>query len=403
MQHVTDLPTKHGRGLRLHGDQDAEEKQPEEQILEASNHRDERKVTTLRELLQRPDLETAPMWVGNGLLPRSGFIMVAGKAKEENSALVSQLCLSLLSGKPFLNQFSVEGVPRILYLHAEGSERLLRDIFASQVKGLELGLDDERLTNLIMMDGRHISLNNQTGFDEVGRLVKSSRADICVIDYLGLFCTDDINSSRVVKRLTEKFNNLSAKTDACFVLIRYFRPPRLHDKRHKSIHRILGSGAWGAHADAIWGLERAHSRTSDNLKKLQFVLRRGVAPKPTIILQNPSTKLFAPQTKSISHGRIKVEDIARELRACEPDGASASKFTEKCSALYDVSLIWIYKLLQLAKSQGLAFKGEGCRGKWHAGGGRNPDSLVGPTPINNGSLGATDSLSLEGSDGTSKS
>ena len=61
MPHVTYLPTKHGRGLRLHGDHDAEEKQPEEQILEASNHRDERKVTTLRELLQRPDLETAPM------------------------------------------------------------------------------------------------------------------------------------------------------------------------------------------------------------------------------------------------------------------------------------------------------------------------------------------------------
>jgi hypothetical protein len=221
------------------------------------------------------------------------------------------------------------------------------------------------MDKLVFYDGRGISLNTKAGFNKLGSLIEKHHADVGVLDPIGLFYTRETRNPDNVAEFTAHLNEISANTNSGWGLVGHFRKPRQEDSGQSFIHRILGSTAWIAYAEAIWGLQRAHYQRSDRLKKLEFLLRRAATPSPLYLVLDSNSRLFSPSDEGFSHRMIDVDDVLLELRRYEPDGVSAKVFAEECSNKYGVTPEYVFRLLANAKAQGLAQKEEGRLGKWH--------------------------------------
>jgi hypothetical protein len=243
---------------------------------------------------------------------------------------------------------------------------MLQDIVKRQIQGGDWNSIERNLDKLVFCDGRGISLNTKAGFDKLGSLIEEHHAGIGVLDPLGLFYTRETKNSDNVAEFTANLNRVSANTSSGWYLIGHFRKPRQEDSSQSFIHRILGSTAWIAYAEAIWGLQKAHIHRSDRFKKLQFLLRRAVTPPPLYLTLDPNTRLFTVSEEGASHRFIDVEDIVSELKRFEPEGIAATRFAEECGMKYAVTEAYVFRLLDAARLQGLAYKGDGRYGKWRA-------------------------------------
>jgi hypothetical protein len=350
---------------RKYRQEDENKEKPLSLEVESPTCNDGRRLLTLGDLIST-DLPDPPALVEGGLAPGTGYTLLAGEPKAAKTTLTLQLCLSLISGKPFLDQFPVHSAPRILYVYAEGSPSMLQNIVKPQIQGGDWNIVDKDMERLVFCDGRGISLNTKKGFDKLKSLIGEHTANVCVLDPIGLIYTRNTKDTDAVADFTASLNSISASTGVGWFLIGHVRKPRQEDSSQSFIHRILGSTAWIAYAEAIWGLQKAHIHRSDRLKKLQFLLRRAVTPPPLYLALDPNTRLFTVSEEGASHRFVDVEDIVLELRRFEPEGIAATRFAEECAMKYGVTDEYIFRLLNAAKLQGLANKGDGRYGKWRA-------------------------------------
>ncbi|MEA1964782.1 MAG: AAA family ATPase, partial [Candidatus Aerophobetes bacterium] len=106
---------------------------------------------TVKELLETK-LPEEEFLIRNGLMPKGGYILLAGATKEGKTILALQMGLHLISATPFLEQFPIKEKRRVLYLYAENTLNGLNNILDKQIAGLQQSFEisNDDLDNLIL-------------------------------------------------------------------------------------------------------------------------------------------------------------------------------------------------------------------------------------------------------------
>jgi len=327
-----------------------------------------KKAYTGKELLETK-FPFEPMWIGHGILPKSGYMIVAGDAKEGKSTLCIQMALSLISSHPFLGKYPIHDKARVLYLFAEGTMQGIQEILETQVKaarGIGWNIKDSDLENISFEEEKDLSLNQPagSGYAILSKIINRENADIVFIDPISLFCTTNLDKLENVSKLRAGLNKITGETGCTWVIIHHYRKPK--EDEGKAVHRIAGSAGWGNYCESFLGLEQAHKKRSENYKKINFLLRRAITPDPLFLFRDPSSRLFSIVGKDkVLQPSITISNVLAELNQYEPEGIEYMPFADKCSEKYGVSTQRIAGLLTDAEKIKKTFKERGKHGKWH--------------------------------------
>lgn len=339
----------------------------EREIVLSENHINESSTRTIELPTNLEDLLTCEFeeddeLIGGGILPKRGVLLLAGDPKIGKSTLISQMCLDLISGSPFLSEFAIESLVRVLYIFSEGSKKHLQRLYRSQLLGFGtagIQIDKECKRRLFVFNGRGLSLGKNEGIEQVKQLIGEFRVDVVVLDPICLFFDGDFNKGEVVAKLIRRLHQVAAECGTSFLIAHHFRKPR--DKGDdQPMHRVLGSSAWVAYVDTFLGLENWSARRSEYKKRLHFVLRHAEEHDPLCLTFNRETRRFSISEEDAV---ITVSCVVNELGRY-PNGVSYSDFTGDVASKFGVTTQRIAQLLAIAATMQLAFKAEGRNGKW---------------------------------------
>ena len=327
------------------------------------------KKFSARELLET-DLPPEQLWIGKGLLPEQGYMIVAGHAKQGKTILCLQMSLSLVSCHAFLDEFPIQKKARVLYLFAENTTYGLKEILKKQLEGAKRKgwfILPEDLERFQFEDSKGLMLNTKTGQEGLLKLVEDNKPDIVFVDPVGLFVSSDILRLDVVTKLINNLNLIAARTGCTWILIHHYRKPQ-EKGEEESVHKILGSSAWGNYCESFLGLERAHKQRSMNFKRLHFLLRREEAPEAMTLVRNPETLLYTAEDASEFYhiSSATAEDVVEILKHYK-NGAPYTVITSEAATRFGVTKTRIQELLNEARDLGLAYKEKGKFGKWCVG------------------------------------
>lgn len=185
-------------------------------------------------------------WLLNGLLVPGSTAMLAADASTGKSTLMVQMTLLLSAGRPFLEWRVTRPIPT-LYISAEGA----RDAFLFRVKtaAQSLGVPHNVDWFITAREFNDFDLRSSG----LLRQVKSSNAEIVILDTMGYFFSGDENDASDWKRYAmDPLRRMTAETGATFILV--------HHKNKRTdvdgYHAVRGSSAMTADLDLILLLDR---------------------------------------------------------------------------------------------------------------------------------------------------
>lgn len=321
---------------------------------------------TASDLLKK-EFPSGRFWVEKGLLPKEGYILLAGPTKEGKTTLSLQLSLHLITKTTFLNQFPIAEEARILYLFAENTLPGLQKILQKQVNGAhQFGwqISTKNLENLILQPGHHINFDYKKGLQLIDELIKEHGPDIVILDPISLFVSKDLNKLENVTRLVNSLLDIGSKRNCTWIIISHYRKPS--EQKTEPIYQVIGSSGFGNYCESFLGLERYHERRSAHYKILHFLLRQEETPDPIVLHRNPETLLFETvrEQEAIQAG-AKPEDIAKILKEKLGGKSSYTILVSLASKELGVKKGRITELLNEAREQGLIDKEKGRYGKWY--------------------------------------
>lgn len=319
------------------------------------------------ELLKK-DFPPGQFWVEKGLIPKGGYILLAGPTKEGKTTLSLQLSLHLATKTTFLNQFPVPKKARILYLFAENTLEGLKRILQKQVMGAEKfgwEISNENLKNLILQPGHRINFSYEKGIQLTDELIREHSPDIVILDPISLFVSKDLNKLENVTQLVTNLLDIGAKRDCTWIIISHYKKPS--EQKMDPIYQVIGSSGFGNYCESFLGLERYHERRSAHYKILHFLLRQEETPDPICLYRNPETLLFetVAKQKAIQAG-AKPEDVARVLKEKFGGKTSYSLLTSLVAEEFGITKARVGELLKEAKEKRLVAKERGQFGEWYA-------------------------------------
>ena len=370
---LTDWFSKHGRSK-----EELEELARKTPIFEAPvviNKASERlakqlaaQSITTRELLEL-ELPQDQYWIGGGLVPKNGYVLLAGTTKEGKTILALQIALCLVTGTTLLERFPIEEKAKVLFLYGENTRNGLQAIQRKQVNAAkEEGWQfiQEDLDNLILQEAKGLMLENVKGAATLDALVAQHKPDVVFIDPISLFTAHDINRLENVTKLVTHLNQIAARRNCSWIIIHHYKKPSKEDTG-EPIHKVIGSSGFGNYCESFMGLERAHKQRSGNFKTLYFRLRREEEPEPLHLFRNADSLLYevVSREEAITSG-IKVDDVVRILKEDLKGEASYSVLTSLGKETFGVTKQRIAELLREAKNNALIGKQPGKFGKWYA-------------------------------------
>lgn len=200
-------------------------------------------------------------YCGNILMEETVNILVADGGVGKTT-LVTQLCLALASGTPFLG-FKCESPINVLLLEAEGSRSLYRK--RSSLAAASLGIKDYYVNPRWTIQSRWMSDFNAGGM-VVEDQIRRSGAKVVVMDTLGYFLGEgDENSSKDWKqKIMVPLRRLRAMYGCAFILLHHEGKPGESKFGH---HKGRGTSAMFGDVDTWLGMESLQF-TPDEQEKL---------------------------------------------------------------------------------------------------------------------------------------
>lgn len=331
---------------------------------------EKRKLVSIFDLLES-DIPEEEMIVGRGLIPKFGFGLIGGLAKEGKTLLSLQFGLSLVSGNHFLEEFPIVKKCKVLYVYHENTLQGLNKIIKKLLSGfkdLEVDISKEDLKNFHFWNGKNLilELKKNPAIKDLKKNLDLIRPDVIFLDPLGQYVGFDLNKAENVKKLVDLLRDICN----CFwVVIHHFVKPRYLAKGEKdipAIYRLLGSSFLANACETFLSLEPEGDNYPSNFKKIIFVLRRESEPLP-LHLKRDSKSLFYEMidTVDILRGKVKKEDIVRILKKSFKGKASFKDLALICSQELGVSESRIAHKIIEAKEAGIIAKEEGKRGRWY--------------------------------------
>lgn len=326
------------------------------------------RILTATDLINS-DIPEEKMIIGNGLLPEVGFMVIGAYAKEGKTLLSLQLSLNLISGTPFLGEFIIKNHNKVLYIYGENTEPGLRSYLKRQIKGFEekagIKIENRELNNLVYLNGRNFSFGSEKNLSELKAYLMKENFNVIILDPLGRFINFDINRGENILRF---LNNLDTLGDQAWIIIHHLRKPDFKDdSKIEPIHKLAGSSNLGNYCEAFISLEREDFKKNENIKVLNFKMRREAIPAPVYLHRIPEYLYYETidfdDLPSVKEAR--VDDVLDILKDTFSGSATYKEFVPFTADRLGVTPQRIGQLLSEAKKAGLVDRDKQKRGgKW---------------------------------------
>ena len=184
------------------------------------------KIQTLAEIMESPP-EEAQFLVDQGILPKGGRLLIAGKPKVGKSIFADNLALSLASGIPFLGRFQIDsGDPnrpgiRTLLLDRELSKSSL----FKRMGALMEGRPGYRaaVENLLIDHDHLLRLDQRDAYDLLMNLVETNGAEVVILDTAYKFLGGDVESSSALMKAFEVLDKVIHNTGTAIVMTHHLK------------------------------------------------------------------------------------------------------------------------------------------------------------------------------------
>jgi len=279
---------------------DAEEWKPEEK--EKGSTEKYQAIPLPIFLEQTPD--EIPYLIGKGLLPKQGYLMIAGKAKEGKTKLALMLALCLAEGLPiFVKEDDLTGMfptpekIKTLYLYRE-AEGLIGITLKKQILGLEnlFNLKISKETKglvCLKYPPKDLYLDIKSGQVVFENIIKANPVDLVVIDPLSKFVSKDMNSMPPVIATANLLEQIGREYNCSFILIHHLKKELTDDP----FDAITGSASWRNCYSSGLMLERRYEGRADMFKKVTFEFRNAQTPDFITVKRESDSSLFIEVTE----------------------------------------------------------------------------------------------------------
>lgn len=339
---------------------------------------EERSIVDLDELM-KADLPEKQMIIEGGIMPQSGYSLIASKWKRGKTLFTLDLVLELISGNQFLETFKINRKYKTLYIYSEADLKDIQHLIDLKTKGLaKLGIiiPEEDFKNLrtynIKKDLFTINLKNDD-LTEFQKVINDFQPDVIVIDPIGRICTFDMNKDVNITL----FSNLMIQIRDChWVLVHHTRKepsvpnslkPLALDK-DAVFDSIRGSSCWENYAESMIALVPSGKDTPENYLKVFFSLRKGFEPEPLEIKWDMKTLNCELQDITDLHKKIRINHSDMMTYIKKNFGDKRYKYrelTDSISQKFRVTSRRAGQLLMKAREKGDLEKEEGKFGKWY--------------------------------------
>jgi len=306
-------------------------------------------------------------WIGNGVLPRGGFVLLGGGPKQGKTIVYIQFAKHLSSGRKIFDRFPVPEKAKVLYIFnkSENSKADLYEILEKQTEKFEFKLEDSLPIIFEGLSGMFI--NQEDNRLTMSYLLKIHDPDVIFLDPLALFYTLDINKLENITKFSAFLAEITHKEEASWFLIHHTRKPGKDEHRSNDdsefIHELIGSTGLVAYAQTIMILERNLSRPRP-YKIFKCLTRHATPPSPIHLYFDEERLTMDLLSKAdLAKGGTTVEDVLSVLKELGGE-ASYTPLTSEARDRLGVTKQRILELLKDAQEQGLVKKKGGKYGKW---------------------------------------
>jgi len=326
------------------------------------------RILTATDLINS-DIPEENMIIGSGLLPEVGFMVIGAYAKEGKTLLSLQLSLNLISGTPFLGQFIIKDHNKVLYIYGENTDKGLRSYLKRQIKGFEekagIKIRDRETNNFVTLNGRNFSFMSEKDLGELRSYLMKENFNVIILDPLGRFINFDINRGENILKF---LNNLDTLGDQAWIIIHHLRKPDFKDdSKIEPIHKLAGSSNLGNYCESFISLEREDFKRNENIKILNFKMRREAIPAPVYLHRIPEYLYYETiefdDLPSVKEARI--DDVLDILKDTFGGSATYKEFVPFTADRLGVTPQRISQLLSDSKKANLVDRDKQKKGgKW---------------------------------------
>jgi hypothetical protein len=211
-------------------------------------------------LLTAVELATAPTappvrWLVHRLIPRPGWVLLAGPPKIGKSYLALQLALAVAQGRPWMGRATARG--RVLYLQLDTPHELWRERLRELAEaGEDLSgpvyfvhpADQPLVTSVLQPEGRAW----------LEAAVQEADPDLVVVDVLRELHSADEDSSTAMKVVGDALRTVFR--GRALLLLHHARKPTLEGGADDPVLSSRGSSYLPGRMDAVWLLQRSQLR-----------------------------------------------------------------------------------------------------------------------------------------------
>jgi len=269
-------------------------------------------------------------WVIEGILRRSGILLMASRPKVGKSDTARNLAKSIATGSPFLGRRCQQG--KVLWIGLEEPVQHLTDrIDVMQMHELDVAyvVDQPQGDESIWLRG----------------VVEQHKPDLVIIDTIGRFSKiENVNDYSQVVRATQPMLDLRSRLGTTFVLLHH----------NNAMNTTLGSTMWEGFCDSIMSL----SRNGDGTRFVQTKQRSGMEMEPTTLTMDPDTgSITCLESAFIADQRIAERRILEILQT--ESGNTREYLAKRCGRKAYVGRAAIDSLVA---AKFITAKGSGKRG-----------------------------------------
>lgn len=312
-------------------------------------------VQTLAEISETPPDE-AQFLVDQGILPKGGRLLIAGKPKVGKSIFVDNLALSLASGIPFLGRFPVtSGDP-----HRPGVRTLLLDRELSKwslYKRMHQLMDDRpgyraAMENLLIDHDHLVRLDHPGAYDVLAGLIQQNGAEVVIFDTAYKFLGGDVESSASLMKAFGVLDKLIHETGVSLVMTHHLRKgQQSRGKENTDIadpDGVAGSFLWTGWPNATILLNYMSRSVENPFNSVATftAFRDAAAPEPLALYRDRGSISYsavvdhvhgAEDSATVSSGGLKVStELVHEL-LLETSPTTEDDFIATAQARFGVS------------------------------------------------------------------
>jgi RecA-family ATPase len=264
---------------------------------------------SVRELLSSPP-EPNPQWIGGGMLPKQGILLLGGPAKTRKSFLALDLADSLTMGKPVWGVETLEVKEKASTLYVEGEIGPIELYRRLEMRYTTLKREPPENFTFVSKE-KNMLVDTSSGIHNLARYIEKSEAKVVILDPISRLMMGEENDSNAVGALFRRLDDLIVDfKELSIVMIHHHRKPSTDDNYDPlSAYNFRGSSRFFDAPDSIISLMQTTPSAGEWARlKTGWQLRQSAPPEEEITLSVLPGGIVkpAPQMTKVTGGALKV-------------------------------------------------------------------------------------------------